>query len=49
MVWAIMAAAPTRAILDEGQHWMQPDKVVPKMKFGTAQSYFTGVEGQGCC
>ena len=26
---------PTRAILDEGVHWMQPDKVVPKMKFGT--------------
>ena len=29
---------PTRAILDEGMHWMQPDKVVPKMQFGTAQS-----------
>jgi alpha-mannosidase len=37
---------PTRAILDEGVHWMQPDKVVPKMKFGTAQSYFTGVEAK---
>ena len=35
---------PTRAILDEGVHWMQPDKVVPKMKFGTAQSYFTEFE-----
>jgi alpha-mannosidase len=28
---------PTRAMLDEGVHWMQPDKVVPKMEFGTAQ------------
>jgi alpha-mannosidase len=37
---------PTRAILDEGVHWMQADKVVPKMKFGTAQSYFDGVENK---
>ena len=37
---------PTRAILDEGVHWMQPDKVVSKMKFGTAQSYFTSVESK---
>ena len=37
---------PTRAVLDEGTHWMQPDKVVPKMKFGTAQSYFTGIESK---
>jgi alpha-mannosidase len=35
---------PTRAVLDEGMHWMQPDKVVPKMKFGTAQSYFSEFE-----
>ena len=35
---------PTRAVLDEGLHWMQPDKVVPKTQFGTAQSYFTGIE-----
>ena len=35
---------PTRAILDEGVHWMQADKVVPKMKFGTAQSFFNDVE-----
>jgi alpha-mannosidase len=35
---------PTRAVLDEGVHWMQPDKVVPTMKFGTAQSYFTEFE-----
>ncbi|HEY1901890.1 MAG TPA: glycoside hydrolase family 38 C-terminal domain-containing protein [Terracidiphilus sp.] len=37
---------PTRAILDEGVHWMQPDKVVPKSNFGTAQSYFISVEGK---
>jgi alpha-mannosidase len=37
---------PTRAILDEGVHWMQADKVVPKMKFGTAQSYFDEVESK---
>ena len=37
---------PTRAILDEGVHWMQPDKVIPKSKFGTAQSYFTSVESK---
>ncbi len=35
---------PTRAILDEGTHWMQSDKIVPKMKFGTAQSYFDEFE-----
>jgi alpha-mannosidase len=37
---------PTRAILDEGVHWMQAGKVVPKMQFGTAQSYFTGIESR---
>jgi alpha-mannosidase len=37
---------PTRALLDEGLRWMQPDKTVPVMKFGTAQSWFTSVEGQ---
>ena len=35
---------PTRAMLDEGEHWMAPDKVVPKMQFGTAQTYFSSVE-----
>jgi len=35
---------PTRAILDEGVHWTQPDKVGPKTQFGTAQAYFTGIE-----
>ena len=37
---------PTRAILDEGQHWNQPDKVIPKIKFGTAQNFFTGIEAK---
>ena len=35
---------PTRAILDEGDHWATGDKVVPKMQFGTAQTYFSSVE-----
>jgi alpha-mannosidase len=37
---------PTRAILDEGVHWMQPDKVVPRSNFGTAQTYFTSIESK---
>ncbi len=35
---------PTRAMLDEGVHWSANDKVVPKMHFGTAQSYFSSVD-----
>ncbi len=35
---------PTRAMLDQGDHWMQPDKVVPQMKYGLAQPFFTNVE-----
>jgi alpha-mannosidase len=35
---------PTRAILDEGVHWSEQNKIVPHYKFGTAQSYFTSVE-----
>ena len=35
---------PTRAMLDQGLHWMQPDKVVPRSEFGTAQPYFDKVE-----
>jgi alpha-mannosidase len=35
---------PTRAMLDQGLHWMQPDKVVPKMQFGTAGSWFSTVD-----
>jgi alpha-mannosidase len=37
---------PTRTLLDEGLQWMEPDRTVPKMKFGTAQTYFNNVEGR---
>ncbi|HEY6445987.1 MAG TPA: glycoside hydrolase family 38 C-terminal domain-containing protein [Acidobacteriaceae bacterium] len=37
---------PTRAMLDEGLHWIQPEKVVPKMEFGTAQPWFSATEQQ---
>jgi len=37
---------PTRAILDEGMHWSEPNKVMPKMQFGLAQSFFTQEEQQ---
>jgi alpha-mannosidase len=35
---------PTRAILDQGVHWMEPDRIAPKMQFGTAAAYFSTVE-----
>jgi alpha-mannosidase len=35
---------PTRAILDEGEHWEQPDTIMPKMQFGLAQPFFTRSE-----
>ncbi|HEU4636259.1 MAG TPA: glycoside hydrolase family 38 C-terminal domain-containing protein [Edaphobacter sp.] len=35
---------PTRAMLDEGNHWANDNMIVPKMQFGTAQSYFSNVE-----
>ena len=37
---------PTRAMLDEGLHWMEPARVMPKEIYGTAQSYFTNIEGK---
>jgi alpha-mannosidase len=37
---------PTRAMLDEGLHWMQSNKVVPKEQYGTAQPWFSSVEKQ---
>jgi len=37
---------PTRTMLDEGLHWMEPNKVVPKEEFGTALPYFKSVEAQ---
>jgi alpha-mannosidase len=37
---------PTRTMLDQGLHWMQPDKVVPHEEFGTALPYLQGIEKQ---
>jgi alpha-mannosidase len=37
---------PTRAMLDEGLHWMQPDKVVPKSEFGITLPYFETVRSE---
>jgi alpha-mannosidase len=37
---------PTRAMLDEGAHWKDSDKIIPNMKFGTAQSFFNDVQGK---
>ncbi|GGA74141.1 alpha-mannosidase [Edaphobacter acidisoli] len=34
----------TRTVLDEGDHWSQPDTIIPNMHFGTAQPYFSKVE-----
>jgi alpha-mannosidase len=35
---------PTRDLLDQGVHWMQPDKTAPKMEFGTALPYLSSVK-----
>jgi len=37
---------PTRALLDEGDQWKAADRTIPKMNFGTAQSYFNDVQGR---
>jgi alpha-mannosidase len=37
---------PTRAVLDEGTHWAESSKIMPKMEFGLAQSYFTNIESK---
>lgn len=37
---------PTLALLNEGRQWMQPDRIVPKMEYETAQSYFTDVQSK---
>jgi alpha-mannosidase len=34
---------PTRDMLDQSLHWMEPGKVAPKTEFGTASSYFSKV------
>ena len=31
---------PTLALINEGERWMQPDRIVPKMEFATATSWF---------
>jgi alpha-mannosidase len=36
----------TRAVLDQGVRWMQPDKTTPTMRFGTASSFFSDIEGK---
>jgi alpha-mannosidase len=35
---------PTRNLLDQGLQWMEPEKVAPKMRFGTALSFFSEIE-----
>ncbi len=37
---------PTRNMLDEALHWMEPGKVTAHEEFGTAQAYFSRVETQ---
>jgi len=37
---------PTRAMLDEGNHWAKDGMIVPKLEFGTAQNYFNSVENK---
>ncbi len=37
---------PTRTMLDEGQHWMEPWEVVPKSEFATALPYFQQMQAQ---
>ncbi len=37
---------PTRSLLDQGMHWMEPQQVVAHEEFGTAQPYFSKVEPQ---
>ena len=37
---------PTRGMLDQGLDWMEPNKVMAHEEFGTAQPFFTKVEGE---
>jgi alpha-mannosidase len=37
---------PTLALINEGERWMQPDRIVPKMEFATATSWFHDVESK---
>ena len=36
----------TGALLAEGAQWTKPDRIIPKMQFGTAQSFFSDVESR---
>lgn len=35
---------PTRAMLDEGVHWMSSNASIPKMEFSSASAFFTSAE-----
>ncbi len=37
---------PTRAMLDEGDRWLEPNKAYAKVQFGVTSSYFAGVENR---
>jgi len=37
---------PTRAMLEQITHWMEPGKIAPKMEFGTAATYFNTIDKQ---
>ena len=37
---------PTRSMFDAGIHWTAADRVAPPMAFGTAQQFFSGIEGK---
>jgi alpha-mannosidase len=37
---------PTRAMLDSGMHWIDTPRAAPKMFFGTAQGFFSDIEGK---
>jgi len=41
-----MEAAPTRVMLEDGEHWSKPDVIFPKTNFGVAQGFFTDIEGK---
>ncbi len=37
---------PTRSMLDEGVHWMQPDKIVPRSSLGITMPWFEKTRSQ---
>lgn len=37
---------PTRYVLNQGVHWMEPGKVVPKMRFTTPETYLSAAEAK---